>query len=312
MSMKRKSNPIWIPISILAIVIGSLVLIRPIKNNGVFSKSFDLKPQLGAQMPVDAKLTESDGTTHMFGEYFRSGRPVVFLPIFYKCNGVCYAETESFMKMLMVETALSVNKKSVDSVVPGRDFDLVVMSIHPKETFDLAAAKRVELMDEFHKAWTKHTPDKQAELGKYLDQGIHYTVATPQDALKLTEAMGFYYEYDEKKDWVNHPAAAAFIATSGKIVAYNTGSSFQTKTVRNNVREAAKGVVQPLGDVFLLGCFKMEASSPRTRSIVQILNLSALATLACVSLLIWRWNKHFPSNTLSKGPQDTSGESKQS
>ncbi|MEI8283145.1 MAG: hypothetical protein WCG75_12120 [Armatimonadota bacterium] len=310
--MKSKTSPIWIPISILAIVIGSLVLIRPIKSNGVLSNSFDLKPQLGAQMPVGAKLTESDGKEHLFGEYFRSGRPVIFLPIFYNCNGVCYAETESLMKMLMVETALSVNKKSVDSVVPGRDFDLVVMSIHPKETVELAASKRVELMDEFHKAWTKHTPEMQQKLGLYLDQGVHFTVATPEEAHKLTDVMGFYYQFDEKKNWVNHPAAAAFIATSGKIVAYNTGSNFQTKTVRNNIREAYKGAVQPLGDVFLLGCFKMEASSPRTRMIVQILNLAGIATLLCVSFAIWRWNKHFPSNTLSSGLHDSTGESKQS
>ena len=309
--MNRKSSPIWIPLSILAIVIGCLVLIRPIKNNGVFSKSFDFKPQLGAQMPVGAKLTESDGTTHLFGEYFHAARPVIFLPIFYKCNGVCYAETESLMKMLMVETALST-KRSVDSVVPGRDFDLVVMSIHPKETADLAAAKRVELMTEFQEAWKKQTPEMQDQLNKYLDRGIHYTVATPEEARKLTDVMGFYYQYDEQKDWVNHPAVAAFIATSGKIVAYNTGSNFQTKTVRNNIHEAAKGTVQPLGDVFLLGCFKMEASSPRTRSIVQILNLSAIATLLCVSVLIWRWNKYFPSNTLSQGPKDSVGESNQS
>ena len=310
--MRKKSSPIWIPIAIFAIVVGSIVLIRPIKNNGVFSKSFDFKPQLGAQMPVDAKLTESDGKTHLFGEYFRTGRPVLFLPIFYKCNGVCYAETESLMKMLMVETALSVNKKSVDSVVPGRDFDLVVLSIHPKETAELAASKRVELMDEFHKAWTKHTPEMQQQLGKYLDQGVHFTVATPEEAHKLTDVMGFYYQYDEQKDWVNHPAAAAFIATSGKIVAYNTGSNFQTKTVRNNVHEALKGAVQPLGDVFLLGCFKMEASSPRTRSIVQILNLAAVATFLGLCVAIWRWNKHFPSNTLSTGPKDSAGESTKS
>ena len=310
--MRKKSSPIWIPISIFAIVIASYVLIRPIQSNGVLSKSFDFKPQLGAQMPVDAVLTESDGKTHLFGEYFRTGRPVLFLPIFYKCNGVCYAETESLMKMLMVETALSVNKKSVDSVVPGRDFDLVVMSIHPKETAELAAAKKVELMDEFHKAWSKHTPEMQQELGKDLDRGVHFTVATPKEAQKLTDVMGFYYQYDEQKDWVNHPAAAAFIATSGKIVAYNTGSNFQTKTVRNNVHEAFKGAVQPLGDVFLLGCFKMEASSPRTRSIVQILNLSGVATLFGICFAIWRWNKHFPSNTLSTGPKDSSGESTKS
>ena len=102
--MKKKSSPIWIPITILAIVVAMLVLIRPNKSNGVHSDQFDFKPQLGAQMPVDAVLTETDGKTHLFGEYFHSGRPVLFLPIFYKCTGACYVETESLMKMLMVET----------------------------------------------------------------------------------------------------------------------------------------------------------------------------------------------------------------
>ncbi len=309
--MKKKSSPIWIPITILAIVVAMLVLIRPNKSNGVHSNQFDFKPQLGAQMPVDAKLTETDGKTHLFGEYFHSGRPVLFLPIFYKCTGACYVETESLMKMLMVETALST-KRTVDSVVPGRDFDLVVMSIHPKETIELAKVKKIELMTQFQEAWTKQTPEMQVQLNAYLDQGIHFTVATPEEAHKLTDVMGFYYQYDEQKDWVNHPAAAAFIATSGKIVAYNTGPNFQTKTVRNNIHEALKGAVQPLGDVFLLGCFKMEASSPRTRSIVQILNISGIITLLCVSGAIWRWNKHFPSNTLSTGHEDLAGESKQS
>lgn len=302
--MTKKSNPIWIPIFVLSIVVASMLLIRPIKTTGIFGKAFDLKPQLGAQMPVDAKLTETDGQTRQFGEYFRTGHPVLFLPIFYNCNGVCATETESLMKMLIVETALST-KRSVDSVIPGRDFDLVVMSVHPKETVDLARAKKAELMSSFRDAWTKQTPEMQEELNKYVEKGIHYTVATPDQAQKLTDAMGFYYQYDEKKNWVNHPAAAAFLATSGKVVAYNTGSNFQTKTVRNNVREATKGTVQPLGDVFLLGCFKMEASSPRTRSIVQVLNISAILSVLCVTFLLWRWNKNFPSNTLSSGgPKD--------
>lgn len=310
--MKKKTSPLWIPISVLALVAGAILMIRPVKTNGVFAKNFDFKPQLGAQMPVDAKLVDSEGQSRMFGEYFRAGRPVLLLPIFYNCNGVCYAETESLEKMLVVETSL-MKKTSIDSVIPGRDFDLVVVSVHPKETPELAKSKRAELMQIFHDAWRSMknlTPADQQKLGDYLEKGVHFTVGDPAEVQKLTDTMGFYYTYDEKKNWVNHPAAAAFLATSGKIVAYNTGSNFQTKSVRNDVKEATKGVVQPIGDVFLLGCFKMDASSPRTRSIVQILNLSAVATALAISLLIWRFNKTHPSNTLSSGsPKDSAGES---
>ena len=301
---KKQSSPIWIPLSVAAIVVGALLLIRPIKTNGIFAKQFDFRPSLGAQLPPDALLKESDGKTHMFGEYFRTGRPVLLLPIFYRCNGVCYTETESLTKMLLVETALGT-KRAPDSVVPGRDFDLVVVSIHPKETVELAASKKAELLGRFREAWEKLPAAKQEELNVDFEKGVHFTVADPEQVRKITDPMGFIYSYDEKKDWVNHPAVAAFVATSGKIVAYNTGSDFQTKTVRNNIHEAVKGKVQPIGDVFLLGCFKMDASSPRTRTIVQILNLSAVATFLCISFFIWRFNKQYPSNTLSSGgPKD--------
>ncbi|MBS1727125.1 MAG: hypothetical protein JST51_10435 [Armatimonadetes bacterium] len=305
--MKKKTSPIWIPISMALLVVGLVTVIRPIKSNGIFGKKFDLKPHIGAQMPVDVQLTESDGKSHQFGEYFRTGRPVLFLPIFYKCNGVCFTETDSLVKMLMKETALST-KRSVDSVIPGRDFDLVVVSIHPKETVDLARAKKAELMSAFREAWENQTPAMQEKLDQYVESGIHYTVGKPDDVKKLTDAMGFYYSYDESKDWVNHPAAAAFLATSGKIVAYNTGSEFQTKTVRNNVHEAFKGLTQPLGDVFLLGCFKLASSSPRTRTIVEVTNYTALATVLGISLLVWRFNKKFPSNTLPGDSKKGSGD----
>ncbi len=310
--MSNKTAPIWIPLAVLAVVVGALVTIRSSKSNGIWSQKYDLKPQLGAQLPVDAQLTESDGSTHMFGEYFRSGRPVMLLPIFYGCNGVCYTETEALIKTLLVETALST-KKSVDSVVPGRDFDLVVVSIHPKETPALANAKRTEFLDAFHAAWNNQTPQRQQELGAYLDKGVHFTVGKPAEVQKLTDAMGFYYSFDEKRNWVNHPAAAAFLAPSAKIVAYNTGSEFQTKNLRNNVHEATKGKVQPIGDVFLLGCFRMEAASPRTRSIVFILNSCVIATFLGAIFMIWRYNKSYPSNTLFSGsPKDEAGDPHQS
>ncbi|HLO99690.1 MAG TPA: hypothetical protein VK171_13925 [Fimbriimonas sp.] len=302
--MSKKSSPIWIPITVIAMVVGAILLIQPTKKPGVFSKSFSLSPQIGTVAAVGAKLTDSEGQTRTFGSYLTSGRPVLLLPIFYGCTGVCETESISLTKVLTLETALST-RKEVNSVMPGRDFDLVVVSIHPKEGWELARANKAEMIANLSEGWKKMDPAEQAKVSETVNSGIHFTVGKAEEVRKLTDSIGFYYTFDEKANWVNHPAAAAYIASSGKIVAYNTGSNFPTKIVRNNVIEAASGKTQPLGDVFLLGCFKMSAASPRTAAIVNILNLSALFTVAVLSLCIWRWNKSFPSNTLSSGgPQD--------
>ena len=299
MHRTRGASAIWIPLLAVAIVVFFVAITRP-RGRGVFADSFNLKPAIGAQMPLATKLTNEKGDTKTLGEYLQVGRPVMLLPIFYKCNGVCFAELDSLTKMLIKEVAVST-KKTVDSVVPGRDFDLVVVSIHPKETVELANAKKAEIMGIMMEGWKKLTPEQRDEAYNTVDKGIHFTIGDPAEVRELTATMGFEYSYDEKRDWVNHPAAAVFLAGSGKIIGYNTGDKFATVTVRAGVRDAAKGVVEPLGDVFLLGCFKMEASSPRTRTIIQVLNTSAVLTVLILGISMFRMFKKYPSNTLPSG-----------
>jgi protein SCO1 len=298
--MEPKTSPIWVALIAVAIVVGAVLLIRPSSTPGVMSKQFAFNPRQGEYLPGNVPLVDEKGKNVVFGDYLKSGRPVMFLPIFYKCNGVCYTELESLVKMLVKESTVST-KKTADSVVPGRDFDLVVVSIHPKETFELGNAKKAEMMSIFRLGFEKLKPEDQEQLNATLDQGMHFTVGKPEDVRKLTDAMGFMYTYDEKRDWVNHPAAAAFVSTTGKITGYNTGPSFATKTVRVAVADASSGKIEPAGDVFLLGCFKMESASKSTRIIVSMLNFGAVFTVIGIAFAIYRWNKLFPSDTLSSG-----------
>jgi protein SCO1/2 len=283
----------------IAIVVFAFAITRP-RGRGIFADKFNLKPNIGAQMPLKTPLTDENGVTKTLGQYLQVGRPVMLLPIFYKCNGVCFTELDSLTKMLVKEVAVST-KKSAESVVPGRDFDLVVVSIHPKETVELASAKKKEILAIMMDGWKKLTPAQQDAAYQTVDKGIHFTIGKESDVRELTATMGFEYTYDEKRDWVNHPAAAVFLAGGGKIIGYNTGGQFATITVRSGVRDAAKGIVEPLGDVFFLGCFKMEASSPRTRMLIQILNTAAVSTVLILGITIFRMFKKYPSNTLSPG-----------
>jgi protein SCO1 len=316
MKRSRESSPIWVVVVAASLVVGAILLVRPTKSAGVFEGKFSFDSKVGGYVPINTALTDHTGKAVKLSDYMKPGRPVMLLPIFYKCNGVCYNEVESLTKMLAKEVAVST-KSSSESVIPGRDFDLVVVSIHPNEIFQQAAAKRAELMSIFRLGMepisdtakifrpnvTSLSTKEVEKLNGELEQGIHFTVGKVEDVKALTAAMGFKYTYDAKKDWVDHPAAAAYLTPAGRIVGYNTGSQFATLTVRTGIKDAGNNVTEPV-DAVLLGCFKMENVSKGTRIVVSMLNTFGILTAFGIVGLIWQLNRKHPNSPIS--PSDSS------
>ncbi len=90
----------------------------------------DLEQKLGAQIPLDLTFTDETGQTvplrHYFGE-----RPVVLQMGYNHCWLMCDVVTGALVR--------SLQDLRLD---PGRDFDVVFVSIDPNETWQLAAKKR--------------------------------------------------------------------------------------------------------------------------------------------------------------------------
>src|SRR5579862_6760182 len=95
-----------------------------------------LDQRLNAQVPMDLTFRDESGKTVRLGDYMGS-KPIVLNMIFYKCPGVCMAELEG-MTSLFHDKAMSLQL--------GKDFDAVTVSINPKETPEIAAAKKAEFV----------------------------------------------------------------------------------------------------------------------------------------------------------------------
>jgi protein SCO1/2 len=217
--------------------------------------------KLGAQVPPSATVRTEDGKSVPFGT-FLGKRPIVFLPIFYNCQGVCGRETDSIMKVLV-----RIQDKSV-----GKDYDVVLLSIHPKETPELAQAK------------------KNVALGIYdrkgAEEGFHFLTGSEKDIRSITDAIGFRYEYDAATNRINHPAGIMVLTPGGRVSQYLYGADYPEKVVRSALDTATKNGIGYKADVELLGCIMIDPVTGK-RSLVIENFIRLIAAVIAEGLLSW-------------------------
>ena len=84
---------------------------------------------LNQQLPLDAPFVDETGKTVKLGDYFGK-HPAILSLVYYKCPMLCSEELNG------LTGALEMVK-----LTPGKDFQIVIVSIDPSETPAMAAAK---------------------------------------------------------------------------------------------------------------------------------------------------------------------------
>ena len=141
-------------------------------------------------------------------DYFGK-KPVLLVMPFYKCPGIC---TQELNGMVDIFRDPKIKYKV------GRDFEVVTVSINPKETPELAAMKKKEYLN---------------QLGQPgAEKGWHFLVGDGASVQKLASQIGFKFRWDEQgKQWA-HSAAAIVLTPQGEISRYLYGILFDPQTVR--------------------------------------------------------------------------------
>ncbi len=212
--------------------------------------------KLNAQVPLDLTFRDETGKTVRLGEYFGK-RPVVLMLIFYRCRGYCAMEMDGALDSLR-----AIKKERV-----GTDFDVLTVSIHPKETPDEAAANKKSALQRYNR------PGAEA--------GWHSLVGDMPNIRKLADSVGFNFMYNEQKDQVVHPAGLMVLTPSGQVSQYYYGVKYPQRPMRESLLAAARSkigtvVEQPI----LLGCLQYDPKTGKARLVVmQTLKVSGILTL---------------------------------
>jgi protein SCO1/2 len=221
--------------------------------------------KLGVQVPSDLVFRDETGRDVKLGDYFgKSHRPIILTLVYYKCPMLC--------TMVLNELVRTMNGMS--TLTAGKDFDVLSVSFDPKETPDLAAAKRTQYLHEY---------GKRGELG-----GWHFLVGSEDSIKQLTRAVGFRYAWDPKFQQYAHASGLMILTPEGKVARYFYGVDYVPKDVRLALVEASDNKIGSPVEQIMLYCFHYDPSTGRySLAVTNLLKVAATITMLALGGFIW-------------------------
>ncbi len=217
-------------------------------------KHVGIEQHLNEQIPPDLTFRDETGKAVRLGDYFGK-KPIILNLVYYQCPMLC-GEVLSGL-----ESALRVLKFDV-----GKEFDVLTVSFNPKETPEMATAKKAEFLKRYGRPGAA--------------DGWHFLTGPQPSIDALTSAAGFQYEYDAKTDQYAHATAIMVLTPEGKIAQYYYGVEFAPKDLRLGLIQASQNKIGNLVDEVLLYCYHYDPDAGKYGAIVsRILKLAAGATI---------------------------------
>lgn len=247
------------------------------KSESPLARSMGITQKLGAEVPKDAEFLDETGKKVHFGDLLQ-GRPVVLVPIFYRCQTGCALVTDGVLK------TLAKANKAENEMIVGRDLDVVMVSIHPKETPELARNKKALILNAIE------PPNADSSWRVYATKGWHLLTGNLENIHKVTDAIGFKYKYDAEKDLINHPTCTVMLTKDGRISSYTIGNDFPTTLVKSDLALAAKNEIGVRADQSMMfGCVMLDPVTGRYRIVIErVMGIAAFFTILIVGGWIYK------------------------
>lgn len=221
---------------------------------------------LDRMLPLDVEFKDEHGRTVTIGDYFGE-RPVLLAFVYYGCPMLCLQSLGSLAATLGV---LSEN--------PGDDFEVVSVSIDPRETPALALEKKAHYVERSGKP--------------SIARGWHYLTGTENNIQRLTKAAGFRYVWDESAQQYAHPAGIVIATPDGKVARYLFGIDYGPRDLRMALLDASEGKIGSPLEKALLYCYRYDVATGRySLAIMRVVQVAGAATALSLGTLIFVWTR---------------------
>ncbi len=215
---------------------------------------------LDQQLPMSVTFTNETGKQIKLGDLFGK-RPVLLAFVYFECPMLC---TEVLNGLTAGLLPLDLNA--------GKDFDVIAISFNPKDSFQLAAAKKKNYVNRYHRAGT--------------EAGWHFLSGDSAAIGAVTRAAGFRYVYDSVSQQYAHASGVILTTPEGKISKYFFGIEYAPKELKYALMEASNARIGTLTDQFLLFCYHYDPMrSKNGATIVSLIRFSGAATLLALGML---------------------------
>jgi protein SCO1/2 len=235
----------------------------PPPNSAAITQDVTVTEHPGIKLPLDLKFNDETGKPVVLGQYFTGKKPVILQLGYYGCPMLCE----------YISQGLAASVKSI-SLTAGRDYELVFVSIDPKETPELAARKKASFL-----------ADYQRDAGT----GWHFLTGKQEDIAALTQADGFNYKWVESAGQFAHPAVLTLAMPDGRISRYLYGVRFDPTTLRESLVEASNGQIGNTIDRFYLTCFRFDGHQGKyAMAAIGMMRIGGVLIMIVVGTVLFR------------------------
>ncbi len=230
-------------------------------------RGVDIVEHLGGALPRDAAFRDESGKAVKLGDYFDGKRPTLFVFAYHTCPMLCSLVLDATVRSLN-DVAWTV----------GREFDLVSISIDPKDTPETATKKRAQVAAAYTRAGGS-------------TNGFHFLVGAEDQIRKVTDAVGFEYNYDARQKQYAHPAAIYLLTPAGHIARYLYGIQYDPGDIRLGLLEASEGRSISTTERILLFCYHYDPQGKHYAIVaMNVMRLGGVVTLLAMGgmfALLW-------------------------
>ncbi len=225
---------------------------------------------LDQQLPLTATFVDDTGKTVQLGDYFGKHPAIVSL-VYYNCPMLCSEELDGLTGAL-----------EMVHLVPGKDFDVIVISIDPSETPELAARKKAFYLKRYGH------PETAA--------GWHFLTGQKPAIDAVSTAVGFGYVRvpgpDGTLSQFAHASSIEVVTTSGKLAQYYLGVEYSPKDILLGLIEASGNKIgSPVANI-LTYCYHYDPQTNKhsiiVARVVQVGGMLTMASLGGFMFLMFR------------------------
>ena len=223
----------------------------------------DWTQNLGFDVPMDTRFIDLDEKSVRLADVVGE-RPVILALVYFECPMLC--------DLVMNGLLSSMRSLSFDA---GDEFDVVVLSINPEESSELARTQRDGYLDRYGREGS--------------EQGWHFLRGDKASIDAVAEAVGYVYTYVQETGEYAHPAGLAILTPQGKVARILYGNEFSSRDLKFSLMEAAGGTIGSPIDKIILRCFHYDPSKGvYGLAIMSALQITGSALVAFMVFIIVR------------------------
>jgi protein SCO1/2 len=214
---------------------------------------------LNQQLPLDAAFVDESGKPVKLGDYFGK-KPAILALVYYTCPMLCSEEMDGLTSSL-----------EMVKLTPGKDFDVVIVSIDPSDSPEQAAKSKALYVKRYGRPETAG--------------GWHFLTGQRPAIDAVTNAVGFGYVRvpgpDGKLSQFAHASSIEIVTPEGKLAQYYLGVEYSPKDMLLGLIDASGNKIgSPVANI-LTYCYHYDPQTNRHSLIVaRVVQLGGMVTVA--------------------------------